>query len=484
MTNRQVVIVGAGPTGATLALLLAQHGVRVTLVEAAKDFRRVFRGEGLMPSGLEALEQMGLTHLLDTIPSRPLDAWEFIIGGKSLFRVDEPMGSNTPDGVASRQRPCTLVSQPALLDALITEAQQHGLELIQGVAVKDVAVKDVAVKDVAVKDVAVKDVAVKDVAVKDVAVKDVLWSQAPRGSTTSIASHHRVAGVVLADGRTLDADLVIGADGRNSIVRQRVGLELETEPKSIDILWFKLPSHPRLVENNTFYSIVNQKRVFSIFHSTTVGQMHLAWVVYPDAGIDQKQSSKAWAETFAELSPDWLAAHFRQCADADAEEISSPIKLSVIVGCCPTWHQPGVLVLGDAAHPMSPVRAQGINMALRDVIVAVNHLVPIFQEDSDRADNDRKDYSNNVTPEARLKKIDGAIAAIQSEREPEIIRIQKLQAEETHRGNLLRSNPFLRNTVLQCSPISGPLLKKVWTHKQQSLRHGITSVHLATVRDV
>ncbi|HEY9640534.1 MAG TPA: FAD-dependent oxidoreductase, partial [Coleofasciculaceae cyanobacterium] len=54
----QVVIVGAGPTGATLALLLVQRGITVKLVEASRSFRRVFRGEGLMPSGLDALEQM------------------------------------------------------------------------------------------------------------------------------------------------------------------------------------------------------------------------------------------------------------------------------------------------------------------------------------------------------------------------------------------------------------------------------------------
>lgn len=439
MTDRQVVIVGAGPTGATLALLLTQRGVRVTLVEAAKDFRRVFRGEALMPSGLEALEQMGLTHLLETIPTRPLDAWEFIIGGQSLFRVDEPMGSNSPSGVGSR-RPCTLVSQPSFLDALITEAQQHGLEFIQGVP-----------------------------------VKDVVWSL-PDGDDTATggALGHRVSGVVLADGRTLDAGLVIGADGRSSVVRQRAGLELKTEPKSIDVLWFKLPSHPRLVQNNTFYSIVNQRRVFSVFHSTTEGQMHLAWVMYPDADINQGQPSTAWAETFAELSPDWLADHFRHHANA----VASPIKLSVVVGCCPTWHRPGVLVLGDAAHPMSPVRAQGINMALRDGIVAVNHLVPIFRADGREADRCRDDDGNDVTPKTHLERLDGAIAAIQSEREPEILRIQKLQAEETHRGELLRSNSFLRNTILQLSPISGLFLKKVWTHKQQTLRRGTRSVQL------
>ncbi|MEZ2232847.1 FAD-dependent oxidoreductase [Microcoleus sp.] len=73
----QVVIVGAGPTGAALALLLVKRGISVTLVEAAKDCYRVFRGEGLMPSGLDAIAQMGLSSMLPSVPHRKIDGWEF-----------------------------------------------------------------------------------------------------------------------------------------------------------------------------------------------------------------------------------------------------------------------------------------------------------------------------------------------------------------------------------------------------------------------
>jgi 2-polyprenyl-6-methoxyphenol hydroxylase-like FAD-dependent oxidoreductase len=87
----QVVIVGAGPAGATLALLLVKRGIAVKLIESSRNFRRVFRGEGLMPSGLDALEQMGLSPVLESIPHRPLDAWEVLIENRFLFRVDEPI---------------------------------------------------------------------------------------------------------------------------------------------------------------------------------------------------------------------------------------------------------------------------------------------------------------------------------------------------------------------------------------------------------
>jgi len=396
----QIVIVGAGPTGVTLALLLAKRGIAVTLIEAAKDFHRVFRGEGLMPSGLDALEQMGLSPLLENIPHRQLDAWEFILGDKQLFRVDEPMGAT---------RPCTLVSQPPLLKALISEAQTNdGFKFIQGVPVKDLR-----------------------------------WS------------NQRVTGVVLSDGKELTADLVIGADGRNSLVRQRIGLELVRQPKNIDILWFKLAASPEFAADNVFRTIVNGDRVFTIFHGAESDKLHLAWVMSANENTDSKQAN--WGEIFASLSPSWLAEHFRNHADT----IESPIRLSVVVGYCPQWHVPGVLLLGDAAHPMSPVRAQGINLAFRDVIVAANHLVPLLHREAGHQD------------------IDMALSQIQAERQPEIIRAQQLQLEEAKQGELLRKNALLRSLLIQLAPLLRKIIKKSWLRRQYKMRQGITQVHLS-----
>ncbi|MBD0336514.1 MAG: FAD-dependent monooxygenase [Cyanobacteria bacterium Co-bin13] len=396
----QVVIVGAGPAGAALALLLVQRGIAVTLVEAAKDFHRVFRGEGLMPSGLDALDQMGLSELLEQVPHRPLDAWEFIVGDTQLFRVEEPMGAS---------QPCTLVSQPPLLEALVAEAQRHqGFELIQGVAVKDL-----------------------------------------------LRRGNRVAGVRLADDREIAADLVIGTDGRNSIIRQRAGLELVKQPQDIGVLWFKLAAHPRFVEDNVFCTILKGDSGFSVFHGAEAGKLHLAWVLFAEDKTDWKQAN--WAEVFASLSPAWLAEHFRNSADT----IESPIRLSVVVGRCPSWHKPGVLLLGDAAHPMSPVRAQGINLALRDVIVAANYLVPV------------------LTADASPESIDQALGQIQAEREPEIIRAQQLQQQEAGQGDKLRKNRLARALIMRLAPLFRQVLQQVWLKRQHELREGVTPVKLS-----
>lgn len=395
----QIIIVGAGPTGAALALLLVQRGIAVTLIEAAKDFHRVFRGEALMPSGLDALEQMGLSALLEQIPHRSLDAWEFIIEEKQLFRVEEPMGA---------KRSCTLVSQPPLLEALISQAKTHdGFKFIQGVTVKDLS-----------------------------------WSD------------QRVTGVVLSDGQKLSADLVIGADGRNSVVRQRAKLKLVRQPQDVDILWFKLAATPQFAADNVFRTIVHGDRVFSIFHGAEPEKLHLGWVMSANEKTDYKQVD--WGETLASHSPSWLAEHFRKYADT----IESPIRLSVVVGRCPQWHAPGVILLGDAAHPMSPVRAQGINVALRDAIVASNHLVPLLQASADR------------------QQIDMALSQIQREREPEIIRAQKLQLKEAAQGELLRKNPLLRSLLAQFAPLLRKTIQHVWLKQQHEMREGITQVRL------
>lgn len=89
---------------------------------------------------------------------------------------------------------------------------------------------------------------------------------------------------------------------------------------------------------------------------------------------------------------------------AHASEIEGPVLLDVIVGRTPEWAVPGVLLIGDAAHPMAPIRAQGINHALRDAVVAANHLAPVLSDP--RAD------------------VEAACRAIQAEREPEVARLE------------------------------------------------------------
>ncbi len=395
----QVVIIGAGPTGLTLAMLLAKSGIAVKLIEASRSFRRIFRGEALMPSGLAAIEQMGLSDVVSNIPHRAIDAWEFYIENRPIFRVNEPM--------ESVGQPCTLISQPAFLEAVLEKAnKRENFEFMQGTAVRDL-----------------------------------------------LRQNDRVSGVRLSDGQEIAADLVIGADGRNSIVRQQAQLELVQAAQSFDILWFKLPTSPAWQAENVFYSVLRGQEAFGVLQGSE-GNLQVGWSFDRNSSVDWQKVD--WAEKLAAAAPDWLASHFR----AQKEAIERPLLLSIVVGRCPQWHVPGLLLLGDAAHPMSPIRAQGINMALRDVIVATNHLVTALQQP------------------ANVAAIDLALAQIQAEREPEIIEIQRLQQAEVGQAELMHNYPILRHAVSRLAPVIGSRIRKSWLDRQLQLRQGFTPVDL------
>ena len=397
----QIVIIGSGPTGATLALLLVEQRIEVKLIEASRNFERLFRGEGLMPSGLNALEQIGLLKLLTDIPHQSIDRWDFLLSGKSLFSVDEPIETNG--------KPCTTVSQPHLLTKIIDRARTYPqFEFIQGEAVKDI-----------------------------------------------LKESGRVTGVVLASGQKIAADLVIAADGRSSLIRKKAGIDLTQLHNTIDILWFKLDSGELSQSANTFYSIIKGKNAFGLFRGSQ-GKFHIGWGLHAGDPYDWKEVD--WTQKLIETSPPWLAQHIQ----THRESLTKPMLLSVIVGRCDRWSIPGLLLLGDAVHPMSPIRAQGINMALRDAIVAANHLVPLLKQ-----------------PNLSCDRLDRVLPLIQQEREPEIIRIQTLQAQEMAQAELLHKSAFVRWGAKTFTFMIRPAIRLSWLRRQKQLRQGVTEVRLA-----
>jgi len=403
------VVVGAGPAGASLALLLARSGVAVTLVEASSSLARQFRGEALMPSGLEALAAMGLTNLLETVPHRPLQGWRFVLNGCELFHANEPLGGDP-------QRPCTLVNQPALLEALLLEAQGYPSFALE----------------------------------RGEPVSDLLWDQG------------RVAGVRLRDGRHLEAELVVACDGRASLVRQKAGLALVGSPSSIDLLWFQLACPSPSPLQGRFTTLVGPEGVFSAFDSAG-GGVQLGWVLGKGERVPAC-SRDEWIERMATLSPPELAAWLRQWRAG----LGDPSRLAVQVGLAERWWAPGLLLLGDAAHPMSPVRAQGINMALRDAWVASAKLLPLLR--------------SALQPPLPSSALDGVLAAIEAERRPEITALQALQAAEAARGDQLRRQSWLRSGLALAAPLVGPAIAAHWSHQQQPLRQGLSVLPMQSVR--
>jgi 2-polyprenyl-6-methoxyphenol hydroxylase-like FAD-dependent oxidoreductase len=147
---------------------------------------------------------------------------------------------------------------------------------------------------------------------------------------------------------------------------------------------------------------------------------------------------------------------------AERNEIEGPIRLNVLVGRCRKWTAPGLLLLGDAAHPMSPVRAQGVNLALRDAIVAANHLVPVLRE--------------GAAPSV----VDTACQAVQAEREPEIARAQKLQIREAGGQGDAHSGNWRFVFAKRAARLLGRYrwAQNTWLRRQHDLRFGSTEVKL------
>ncbi|MEM8830235.1 MAG: FAD-dependent monooxygenase, partial [Cyanobacteria bacterium P01_G01_bin.19] len=340
--------------------------------------------------------------LLPDLPHQAIDAWDFLLAGKSLFRVNEPLETNG--------RSCTTVSQPHLLNAIIQQAHNYPqFEFIRGEA-----------------------------------VKDIVWES------------DRVTGVVLAGDRKITADLVIAADGRNSLLRQKAGIHLHQLHNSIDILWFKLDSGLLGDQENTFYSIIKDRDAFGLFRGSQ-GKFHIGWGLHADDTYDWKEID--WSQKLIETSPPWFAKHI----ETHRESLTKPMMLSVVVGRCDRWSIPGLLLLGDAAHPMSPIRAQGINMAFRDAIVAANHVTPLLSQ-----------------PNVNLQQLDNLLPLIQQEREPEIIRIQKLQSQEMAQAELLHKSAFVRWGAKTFTSIIRPGIRFSWLRRQKQLRQGVTEVRLTT----
>lgn len=401
-TSSQVIIVGAGPAGAATALLLARGGIAVTLIERETDFHRVFRGEGLMPTGLAALYQMGLQQKLEALPYRYLESWEIFLDKRQIMSIAEP--SAELGSLALR-----VIPQPQLLELLISEAWAlPHFTFLSGESAHDL-----------------------------------------------LYDNDRVCGVRVRTEkgeRELTADLVIGCDGRASLVRQRAQLDLELLPESYDILWFKLPL-PSSLEGRCPIQIYASGPEVALCYVSWDARLQIAWML--PKGAWSELSRRDWLNTFTRLLPEELALHVR----TQQGQLEGPVRLAVIVGYCPRWSAQGVLLLGDAAHPMSPVRAQGINLALRDAIVAANHLVPVFREGGN---------------------LDLALGAIQREREPEIRRIQTLQLREVRGQRWARERPWLVKPLLQIAPLFAKtgLIQRAWLRQQRELRFGVTKVQL------
>ena len=397
MRHSRVVVVGAGPTGAALSLILASRGVEVVLVERETSFERVFRGEALMPNGVDALRQLGVGGEVEALPHIAVPCMELFVDGTRVLRADWPeiAGAN-----AARA-----VSQPALIALLVGRAAAAGpFELRSGTSIHAI----------------------------------------DRTATHVDVTLRSAGGDV-----TLRADAVVGADGRSSAVRALTGIKLQRFEFPGHVAWLSLPAPDTQRADPRFQAFRRGNRSLILYPSWN-GRIRVG-VNLTDA--DRDGSKARMLERIAAVAGDPYASIARDCAD----DVPEPVILKVLVGRVPQWSIGRALLLGDAAHPMAPVRAQGINLALRDAIVAANHLVPAL-----------------ATGDGEL--IAAAHARVQQEREPEISTIQRLQVEAMRLPPPARS-ALSRATLLPLLRTFG-VMKRMMLRSEMPFRHGITEVRL------
>jgi 2-polyprenyl-6-methoxyphenol hydroxylase-like FAD-dependent oxidoreductase len=348
-------IVGGGPAGAVLALLLARQGVNVTLLEAHPDFDREFRGDTIHPSVMEIMDELGLADRL--LKLRHTKVRE--------LTLQTPTGPFTPVDLGrlkTKYPYITMMPQTSFLQFITQEAQQYpNFHLLMGARVRELIEEDGVIRGVRYEG--------------------------------KEGKKHEVRAV-----------LTVGADGRGSRVRRLAGFEpIKTSPP-MDVLWFKLPREDGDPEGAM--GRFGRGHIGGLLDRFDYWQA--AYVIpkgtYPElraAGIETLRRN------FAELVPVFAdrVEHLQ-----DWRQVS---LLSVESSRCPQWYRPGLLLIGDAAHVMSPVGGVGINYAIQDAVVAANLLAGPLK-----------------TVQSRLQDLDvGYLAAVQRRREWPTRFIQAIQAQ-------------------------------------------------------
>ena len=354
MEKVDVAIIGGGPGGATLANILASRGVSTVLVERQKDFSKEFRGEGLMPSGNEVLKQIGFN--LDDVDYRKVEEMNLFYKGE--------LEAN-PEIDFLKRGELRWVSQPQLLEKLIEKASSFdNFIFYRGYKAQDL-----------------------------------------------IYNEDRVDGVLIANGNhevSIKAKVVIGFDGRTSMVRRKLNFEVKEYKFQPDVLWFKIP-YPEnfLPGSQAFFSLFPKS--FLVAVPVYDEKLQVGWIIPAGSyGELRKKGQEKWIQYIKEKSPKGFADHLQKCLDEKL--ISDPFILKMTLDRVKKWHKKGALLLGDAAHTMNAVGGQGLNIALRDAVVCANHLVPLMSGNPSTAS------------------LDNAFDAIEKERISEVRQVQEIQS--------------------------------------------------------
>jgi 2-polyprenyl-6-methoxyphenol hydroxylase-like FAD-dependent oxidoreductase len=353
------VVAGGGPGGVMLAYLLARAGVAVTLLESRPDFDRRFRGDALAPPVLELLDALGLAQpLLAEIPHGTADAFVWRTPTRAYRLADYRRTSATYPYYA-------LVPQGRFLPFMVERAARFpGFRVEMGARVSAL-------------------------------LRD-----------PSAAGAGRVTGVEYTragERHRLRADLVVGADGRNSKVRTLSTITATELGAHLDICWYEVPRRDGdpplsglelIAEPGATLAVLGQAASWQLGYTIPAG-------TFPElraGGIDPVVG------TLRSRLP-WLGDRLDGLT-----EVNQLSLLPVRITRTDRWSEPGLLLIGDAAHVISPVGGNGVNFAVLDAVEAANRLAGPLLADP-------------LEPAA----VDAATAAVEVARRPQVDRDQERQ---------------------------------------------------------
>jgi len=319
-------IAGGGPAGIMLGFLLARAGIEVAVLEKHADFLRDFRGDTIHPSTLEVMRELGLLDALLQLPHQKIRELRGYIGDDEI-RIADFTHLPTSCGFIA------LLPQWDFLNLLAERAAHYpSFHLAMQAEVTGLIEAGGHIAG--------------------------LRAQTPEGP------------------REIRADLIIGADGRHSVVREAAGLKIDNLGAPIDVLWMRLSKHPGDPQQTA--GRINYGRFLVMLDRGDYWQC--AYVIKKDGFAEiRTRGIESFRGEISRIAP-FLADRVGELRDWDDIKL-----LAVMVDRLEQWWRPGLLCIGDSAHAMSPIGGVGINLAIQDAVAAANILAqPLRDGTADR----------------------------------------------------------------------------------------------------
>ncbi|MGM9472947.1 FAD-dependent oxidoreductase [Pseudarthrobacter sp. YS3] len=327
MQRTGCAVVGGGPAGMMLGLLLARAGVQVTVLEKHGDFLRDFRGDTVHASTIRLIDELGLGEAFRGLPQSRLSNVALPIPGAGLVTVGD---------FASLKPPYNYIAMMPQWDFLNFLAGEAAREPSFTLLMEHEATS----------------------------------LMFDGGRVTGVRYRTRAGAEGAGTAGELYAGLVVATDGRHSVLRRAAGLQPKEYPVPFDTWWFKLPRHAS--EKGALAGVVpafrEREAMIALFRDDYYQMGYLG-----PKGQDERIRSEGvqrFRERVAGLRPD-LADRVDSIRSLDDLH-----WLDVRLDRLRRWYVDGLLCIGDAAHAMSPAGGVGINLAIQDAVAAAATLAP------------------------------------------------------------------------------------------------------------